>query len=153
MSLRIEIGDKWIINSDQYQFILSEKKVVKSGRKAGEEWLDTIGYYPKIEQLISGLIHHHIQQSTITSIEEMAAEIKRTEKCAPPQSRRRHEKTHQLKIRPEFFQAVINGTKKPSFVLLTVRFAVGDLLCLNEYGPCEYDHQRVGFTGALSTYW
>ncbi|HBS3038624.1 TPA: DUF5405 family protein, partial [Klebsiella pneumoniae] len=77
MSLRIEIGDKWIINSDQYQFILSEKKVAKSGRKAGEEWLDTIGYYPKIEQLISGLIHHHIQQSTITSIEEMAAEIKR----------------------------------------------------------------------------
>ncbi|HHT3342049.1 TPA: DUF5405 family protein [Klebsiella michiganensis] len=77
MSLRIEIGDKWIINSDQYQFILSEKKVAKSGRKAGEEWLDTIGYYPKIEQLISGLIHHHIQQSAITSIEEMAAEIKR----------------------------------------------------------------------------
>ncbi|HBW2812185.1 TPA: hypothetical protein MEW06_001540 [Klebsiella pneumoniae] len=83
MSLRIEIGDKWIINSDQYQFILSEKKVAKSGRKAGEEWLDTIGYYPKIEQLISGLIHHHIQQSAITSIEDMAAEIKRIgEKCA-----------------------------------------------------------------------
>ncbi|MCX3080527.1 DUF5405 family protein [Klebsiella michiganensis] len=83
MSLRIEIGDKWIINSDQYQFILSEKKVAKSGRKAGEEWLDTIGYYPKIEQLISGLIHHHIQQSAITSIEVMAAEIKRIgEMCA-----------------------------------------------------------------------
>lgn len=83
MSLRIEIGDKWIINSDQYQFILSEKKVAKSGRKAGEEWLDTIGYYPKIEQLISGLIHHHIHQSTITSIEEMDAEIKRIgEMCA-----------------------------------------------------------------------
>ncbi|HIH9481354.1 TPA: DUF5405 family protein, partial [Klebsiella variicola subsp. variicola] len=44
---------------------------------------DTIGYYPKIEQLISGLIHHHIQQSAITSIEEMAAEIKRIgEMCA-----------------------------------------------------------------------
>ncbi len=77
MSIRIEIGDKWVITSDQYQFILNAKKVVKSGKKAGEEWLDTIGYYPKIEQLISGLIHHHIQQSTITSIEEMAAEIKR----------------------------------------------------------------------------
>ncbi|MCP5613306.1 DUF5405 family protein, partial [Klebsiella pneumoniae] len=53
MSLRIEIGDKWVITSDQYQFILNEKKVVKSGKKAGEEWLDTIGYYPKINQLIS----------------------------------------------------------------------------------------------------
>lgn len=77
MGIRIEIGDKWIITSDQYQFILNEKKTVKNGKKAGEEWLDTIGYYPKINQLVSGLIHHHIQHSAITSFEEMAAEIER----------------------------------------------------------------------------
>ncbi|EAO8869629.1 TPA: DUF5405 family protein [Salmonella enterica subsp. enterica serovar Durban] len=77
MSIRIEIGDKWVITSDQYQFILNEKKVVKSGKKAGEEWLDTIGYYSKINQLISGLIHHHIQTTTVTSLVEMAAEIER----------------------------------------------------------------------------
>ncbi len=77
MSIRIEIGDKWVITSDQYQFILNEKKVVKHGKKAGEEWLDTIGYYPKINQLISGLIHHHIQTTTVTSLVEMAAEIER----------------------------------------------------------------------------
>ncbi|TBP35401.1 DUF5405 family protein [Klebsiella quasipneumoniae] len=77
MSIRIEIGDKWIITSDQYQFILNEKKVVKSGKKAGEEWLDTIGYYPKVNQLISGLIHHHIQNSEINSLKGMADEIER----------------------------------------------------------------------------
>lgn len=77
MNIRIEIGDKWVITSDQYQFILNEKKVVKSGKKAGEEWLDTIGYYPKVNQLISGLIHHHIQTATINSLVEMAAEIER----------------------------------------------------------------------------
>ncbi len=77
MSIRIEIGDKWIITSDQYQFILNEKKVVKSGKKAGEEWLDTIGYYPKVNQLISGLIHHHIQISEINSLKGMADEIER----------------------------------------------------------------------------
>ncbi|MEZ7217175.1 DUF5405 family protein [Klebsiella spallanzanii] len=75
MGIRIEVGDKWVITSDQYQFILNEKKVAQSGKKAGEEWLDTIGYYPKINQLISGLIHHHIQQSSITTLNEMAAEI------------------------------------------------------------------------------
>ncbi|EFT5969453.1 hypothetical protein H2329_001833 [Salmonella enterica] len=75
MGIRIEVGDKWVITSDQYQFILNEKKVVKSGNKVGEEWLDTIGYYPKINQLISGLIHHHIHNSAITSIEAMIAEI------------------------------------------------------------------------------
>ncbi|HBS1846643.1 TPA: DUF5405 family protein [Klebsiella pneumoniae] len=77
MGIRIEVGDKWVITSDQYQFILNEKKVAQSGKKAGEEWLDTIGYYPKINQLISGLIHHHIQQSSITSLDAMAAEIER----------------------------------------------------------------------------
>lgn len=80
MSLRIEIGDKWVITSDQYQFILNEKKVVKSGKKAGEEWLDTIGYYPKINQLVSGLIHHHIHCSDIAAIDAMAAEIERVGK-------------------------------------------------------------------------
>ncbi|EHM1178721.1 DUF5405 family protein [Salmonella enterica subsp. enterica serovar Urbana] len=83
MSIHITIGDKWVITSDQYQFILNEKKVVKSGKKAGEEWLDTIGYYPKINQLISGLIHYHIQQSSITTLDAMAAEIERIgEMCA-----------------------------------------------------------------------
>ena len=77
MGIRIEVGDKWIITSDQYQFILNEKKVVKTGNKAGEEWLDTIGYYPKINQLISGLVHHQIQTTTINSLSEMAAEIER----------------------------------------------------------------------------
>ncbi len=33
MGIRIEVGDKWVITSDQYQFILNEKKVVKSGKK------------------------------------------------------------------------------------------------------------------------
>lgn len=77
MGIRIEVGDKWVITSDQYQFILNEKKVVKSGNKAGEEWLDTIGYYPKINQLISGLMHHHIHVSDITAIDVMAEEIER----------------------------------------------------------------------------
>lgn len=77
MSIRIEVGDKWVITSDQFQFILNEKKVIKSGKNVGEEWLDTIGYYPKINQLISGLIHHHIQHSSLTSLDAMAAEIER----------------------------------------------------------------------------
>lgn len=77
MGIRIEVGDKWVITRDQYQFILNEKKVVKSGNKAGEEWLDTIGYYPKINQLISGLIHHQIHGSDITAIDALAEEIER----------------------------------------------------------------------------
>ncbi|WP_336241105.1 DUF5405 family protein [Enterobacter hormaechei] len=77
MSIRIEIADKWVITSDQFQFILNEKKVIKSGKNAGEEWLDTIGYYPKINQLITGLVHHQIQTTSINSLSEMAEEIEK----------------------------------------------------------------------------
>lgn len=77
MTIRIEIGEKWVMTSDQYQFILQEKKIVKTGKMAGKEWLDTIGYYPKISQLVSGLIHHQIQTSTVKSIEAMAGEVAR----------------------------------------------------------------------------
>ncbi|EGH3182869.1 hypothetical protein IEA65_004400 [Salmonella enterica] len=77
MSIHITIGDKWVITSDQYQFILNEKKVVKSGKKAGEEWLDTIGYYPKINQLISGLAHHYIYNSELQTLNDIASEIER----------------------------------------------------------------------------
>ena len=77
MAIRIEIGDKWVITSDQYQFILNEKKVAQSGKKAGEEWLDTIGYYPKINQLISGLIHHYIHNSELQTLNDIASGIER----------------------------------------------------------------------------
>lgn len=77
MGIRIEVGDKWVITSDQYQFILNEKKFIKSGKNAGEEWLDTIGYYPKINQLISGLVHHHIHTAMIIFLSAMAEEIEK----------------------------------------------------------------------------
>ena len=77
MGIRIEVGDKWVITSDQYQFILNEKKVAQSGKKAGEEWLDTIGYYPKINQLISGLAHHCIHNSELQTLNDIASEIER----------------------------------------------------------------------------
>ncbi|MGB3254303.1 DUF5405 family protein, partial [Buttiauxella gaviniae] len=45
MSIHFKVGDKWVITSDQYQFILNEKKVGKAGSRKGVEYLDVIGYY------------------------------------------------------------------------------------------------------------
>lgn len=77
MSIHIEVGDKWVITSDQYQFILNEKKVGKTGSREGAEYLAVIGYYPKISQLISTLIRNHLENSVICSLEAMSAEIER----------------------------------------------------------------------------
>lgn len=75
--LRIPVGKDWVITSDAHQFILNQKKLVKTGGKAGEVWLDAVGYYPTVSQLVSGLLHHHVRDSTVTSIASLAAEIGR----------------------------------------------------------------------------
>ncbi|MBN5425486.1 DUF5405 family protein [Serratia marcescens] len=77
MMLRIPVGKDWVITSDAHQFILNKKKLVKTGGKAGEEWLDAVGYYPTVTQLVSGLAHHYVRDSTVTSIAGLAAEIGR----------------------------------------------------------------------------
>lgn len=83
MSIHIEVGDKWVITSDQYQFTLNEKKVGKKGSREGADYLAVIGYYPKINQLISALIRNHIENSVISSLEAMSAEIERVgQQCA-----------------------------------------------------------------------
>lgn len=75
--LRIAIGGEWVITSDTYQFILNRKKTVKTGKEVGKEWLDAIGYYPTIPQLVSGLIHQNIRDSDVTNFVELAAEVER----------------------------------------------------------------------------
>ncbi|MBV6694450.1 DUF5405 family protein [Serratia quinivorans] len=77
MMLRIPIGKDWVVTSDAHQFILNQKKLVKTGGKAGAEWLDAVGYYPTVSQLVSGLVHHHVRDSAVTSIAGLAADIGR----------------------------------------------------------------------------
>lgn len=73
--MKIEIGKNLVITSDQHQYILSEKKTVKDGARMGAEILLPIGYYPKLSQLINGLIQKGIRGSAIDSLEAMNNEI------------------------------------------------------------------------------
>jgi len=78
MSINIVIGKKFVITSDQFQFILQEKKTAKSGKNAGKEWLDTIGFYPTINKLVSGLVLHEIftgEAQCLTEIEKQIEQL------------------------------------------------------------------------------
>lgn len=82
MGIRIEIGDRYVVTSDQFQFILCEKKIALTGNNAGKEWLNTVGYYPKLSQLVSGLLHHSILTGDATAFESLAVQIERVaEQC------------------------------------------------------------------------
>lgn len=75
MSIRIEIGERYVVTSDRFQFILQEKKTAETGENAGKEWLGVVGYYPKLNQLVSGLIHHDILSGSAVSFEALSAQV------------------------------------------------------------------------------
>lgn len=82
MSIRIEIGDRYVVTSDQFQFILREKKIAKAGINTDKEYLDTVGYYPKLSQLVSGLLHHSILTGDATTFEALTVQVERVaEQC------------------------------------------------------------------------
>ncbi|WP_449545898.1 DUF5405 family protein [Lelliottia amnigena] len=82
MSVYIEVNNKFVITSDLYQFILQEKKIAKSGKNAGKEWLDTIGFYPSISKLVSGLVLHHIFTGDARQFSDLEKQIEQLgQKC------------------------------------------------------------------------
>lgn len=82
MSVYIEVNNKFVITSDQYQFILQEKKVAKSGKNAGREWLDIVGFYPTISKLVSGLVLHNILTGEARQFSDLEKQIEQLgQKC------------------------------------------------------------------------
>lgn len=75
MNIRIEIGERYVVTSDRFQFILQEKKTAEKGKNAGKEWLDVVGYYPKLNQLISGLVHHDLLTGDASSFEVISTQV------------------------------------------------------------------------------
>jgi hypothetical protein len=59
------VGDKYIITSDEYNLVLKEKRISKETKKVN---FVTIGYYGKLEQLVSALFTKELRDSEATSI-------------------------------------------------------------------------------------
>jgi hypothetical protein len=67
--MRIEIG-KYIVRSlDQYNFVLEErkqtKKCVVAGKviEGGQERIETVGYYGRLEMVLKSLLNKHLRDS------------------------------------------------------------------------------------------
>ncbi|WP_423251091.1 DUF5405 family protein [Klebsiella aerogenes] len=70
-SLRIELGDKYVVTGSAHDLILNEKKIAKEGKSAGQEVLSRLGYFSKFEHLVKELCHREILQSEAQSMEEL----------------------------------------------------------------------------------
>lgn len=82
MSINIVIDNKYVITSDPLQFILQEKKIAKAGKNAGKEWLDTVGFYPTISKLVSGLVLHKILTGEARQFSDLEKQVEQLgQKC------------------------------------------------------------------------
>lgn len=75
--MNINIGDKYIIESNAHDFILYELRIVQQGKTAGQETKARLGYFSKLEQLIRTLFSHDIKSEEINSLQDMQQSIER----------------------------------------------------------------------------
>lgn len=75
--MNINIGGKYIIESNAHDFILYEVRIVQQGKTAGQETKARIGYFAKLEQLIKALFSHEIKSEEIQSLQDMQRHIEK----------------------------------------------------------------------------
>ncbi len=72
--MNIHVG-KYVITSDSLNIILNERKVVKDGKRKGEEYLVPIGYYGTIEGCMEALLRYKVRKSQATSIKGLIEDV------------------------------------------------------------------------------
>ena len=70
--MTIKLNEKYILSTDTYCYVLSEKKIKKD---SDEEYLIPVGYYGNLEQLINSLINKEICESEVNSIKDVLKTI------------------------------------------------------------------------------
>lgn len=74
--MRIPIGN-YLLTSDSHNIILNKVSKCKSGKNAGKEKLETIGYYSTVEAACQGILDQAIKESAATSIRELLEDVRR----------------------------------------------------------------------------
>ena len=72
----IPLGDKYYVQSNAYTYVLVERKIIKTGIKAGTEQLSNVGYFQSLGSLAKSLINKEVRESEIKTLEELDARIR-----------------------------------------------------------------------------
>ncbi len=70
---RIKLHEDIYLSSDEHNWIVQERKVVKEGKRAGDEVYKNIGYFPNIEQSILFIINAKLKKSK--SLEDLLSKV------------------------------------------------------------------------------
>lgn len=74
--MRIEIGEKYYLNCDQFCYWISLRYEIKSGKGAGETIERRVsGYTATFEQAVDSFIERHIKTAKIGDFSELVREV------------------------------------------------------------------------------
>lgn len=75
--LNVEIGNFVVTSKTDHQFEIHEKSVYEKGDKAGQEKLDFVGFYPRIDQVCSKLLDLNVKRSDAKTLQDILDVISR----------------------------------------------------------------------------
>ncbi len=78
--MRIELGNGYVITSDQFNFVLNKENVVQKGQNAGQTTLEAIAFHPTLAGIGQSLANRLMKTSTVTTLEELSELIDATGK-------------------------------------------------------------------------
>lgn len=71
--MRLDINSKYVITSDERNFIVNQRNIVKEGENAGNEYLLPKAYCSTLAQCLKWLVNQQVRKSDCTSIKELVA--------------------------------------------------------------------------------
>lgn len=69
--MTITVNEEYRIVTDEYNFMLQQKKVRKKGKNAGNEIWVTVGYYPSIEYAYEALIRRGLLKEDLEGVQQV----------------------------------------------------------------------------------
>jgi len=75
--MEIHINDKFVITSDEYNFILNTKSIIQSGKNKGKERTKPIKFCPTLSSLANAYIQLRARQSTAIDFKQLGADVAR----------------------------------------------------------------------------
>jgi hypothetical protein len=74
--MRVELDNKFIITSDENNFILKEVRICDGEKTKGEKIETPVGYYGNLEHLFDAYLNKSLMKSEATELAELLMEVR-----------------------------------------------------------------------------
>ena len=72
--MKIRLTDKYVMTSDDHNFIINQCWIGKDGKSKGKEMTKVVGYYPTVSQALEAFISKRLGESSAKDIKTLLDE-------------------------------------------------------------------------------